>query len=170
MRVVPQRKINQAHSAAISIGCICAQGRPGYYVHPEGQAYSIHQGQLRLLTPRKTGKCWYVDVASSRENLGQLIISHFVENPDRRSHFIHLDRDKSNCRASNLIWVEKSLLFSGNRLTIADIGKIERLHGVASREDVAKWFGVNQSKITQIWIQARKMGRINTVCRQRICA
>jgi hypothetical protein len=170
MRTIPQRKIALAHSRAVSIGCVRLRNQPGYYIHPEGTVYSSLQGALRPLTPHRIGNAWYVDIGYTKENLGRLVISQFVENPDRRSHFIHLDRDKSNCQATNLIWVEKSLLFLGNRLTIEDITKIEQLHGIVRRSEVADRFGLTEAKVTQIWIQARKMGRIKTVCRQQKCA
>ena len=89
----------------------------GRYVTRDGLVYTISRsGKLKPCKTRiKKGRDNYimVSVAGSSSShhetyVHRLVALAFVPNPDNKPLVDHIDRDKSNCNASNLRWVTSS--------------------------------------------------------------
>lgn len=128
-------------------------------INPRGEIRLTRYRQTRVVAPRKINGTICLESAMGRFNMGWLMASVFVPNPHGYSNFIHIDRDLQNFDADNLLWVESTLPYQGNRLTGSDIRLIELSKGVRSRGDLAQLYGIPPAKVTQIWLAANAAGR-----------
>lgn len=135
-------------------------GISGVYVSKEGIVYSTRIGDaFRPLKPRKIGHCYYVDLGPRTANLAELVAICFVQNPNRYTSYLHLNRDRADCRAENLLWVEATRPYSKNELTPSDILAIEGAKGIKNRAELAEEFNIPISRVSVIWAQARRRNR-----------
>jgi len=87
------------------------QDYPGYSLSNEGRVRNDRFNKLRKINRAKDGYlsvAFYVKGRLINRSLAHLVATYFVDRP--RQTFdtpIYLDGDKSNCRASNLMWRPK---------------------------------------------------------------
>lgn len=81
-------------------------GAPGYHVARDGVVYGKRGKALSpCATPRGSLKVvLYVNSAKLGREVHRLVAAAFVPNPKGLPHVIHLDGDRRNNRASNLVW------------------------------------------------------------------
>jgi len=70
---------------------ICWNGREINRPYPSGQVYIP----------------WGPKMGGTYVNLAKLVAEEFVPNPYDYDYVMHIDGDKFNCRADNLMWVKK---------------------------------------------------------------
>jgi hypothetical protein len=94
----------------IDLGGVPVNEFPGYYITKEAVVYKAdrilahmkgNRGCLRVKLRYPTEKKEYM-----RAGLATLVAEHFVPNPRKYKHVIFKDRDKLNCHADNLAWVD----------------------------------------------------------------
>jgi hypothetical protein len=94
----------------IDLGGVPVNDFPGYFITREGVVYKKdrilanlkgNRGCLRVKLRYPTEKKEYL-----RAGLATLVAEHFVPNPKKYKHVIFIDRNKLNCHASNLAWVD----------------------------------------------------------------
>lgn len=95
-----------------NLGGVPVHGFPGYFITKEGVVYKTD----RIIKPMKgTRGCLRVKLrypTASRQymraGLATLVAEHFVHNPNkgRNKYVIFKDRDRHNCHAANLAWVD----------------------------------------------------------------
>ncbi len=94
----------------IDLGGVPVNDFPGYFITRDGVVYRQdrilahmkgNRGCLRVKLRYPTEKKEYM-----RAGLATLVAEHFVPNPRKYKHVIFKDRDKLNCHADNLAWVD----------------------------------------------------------------
>lgn len=90
-----------------SDGWLDIQGFPGYKVSMYGEVYSDYKKEL-LSTHTNEKGYYYVGLWKSGKTyckrLNRLVANAFIPNPENYPEVNHLDGDKSNNRADNLVW------------------------------------------------------------------
>jgi hypothetical protein len=86
------------------------KGFPGYSVSDLGHVRNDETGRVLTILRNQYGTC-YVGLTKGRKqhrrSLAQLVAQTFVPNPRAKDSFdglIHLNNDKANNRADNLLW------------------------------------------------------------------
>lgn len=87
-------------------------------------------------------------------SLHRLVAIAFIPNPNYLPYVVHLDKNKNNNRASNLIWCDEYYVARNRKttkLTINDVFSIHRmLANNKKQKDIAKQFLVDPTTINNI--------------------
>ena len=82
-----------------------------YFVNPSGDMYSRLSGKLRLIHPSTTYDGYLHHVITDDQGKRRLyrvnraVATAFIPNPNNLSDVHHIDEDKTNNNADNLMWV-----------------------------------------------------------------
>lgn len=79
---------------------------PGYFATEDGQIYSSKSNKYLAQNTTRGYKqiITYINKQASIHYVHKLIAETFIENPDCKTHVLHLNGDKADNRVENLVW------------------------------------------------------------------
>lgn len=155
------------------------EGFDGYSLSRRGDVLSTMGATPKLLKHNKRGNYFGVRLFKNKKmyrfSIHRLLAETFIPNPDNKPEVNHVNGIKTDNRVENLEWVTKSenqkhALKMGlanigygeksrnRKLNNLQVRVINRLKGYLSQRIIAGYFGIAQTRVSQIHLGKHKFG------------